>query len=109
MQNKRKRNDHVISRKFNSEKHIVEQLLGNFIAEGSKGERLIEDICKIPIKQIRLIDLIELSKIISNLTNIHFARNFKRKKELIIKWFNDNYDEIKKISPSIICTFENEL
>lgn len=103
----KKNKDALLSRSVYSEKIIVEQLLGNFVAEGSKGQELIEDICKIPLKEIKLTDLIQLTIIVSKLTNIHLPRNYKRKKKLIVKWFDDNEIDIKKISFCITCSFES--
>lgn len=79
-----------LSRKNNTEKEVAQNLLDNFIAKGSKGEALIEKIIGLKINQISLTGLIQISRLVSELADIKFPRNYKRKKDLIIKWFDDN-------------------
>lgn len=96
------------SRSHDSEKEIAQKLLGNFKAKGSRGESLIQEICNSPFKQINIKDLIFVSKIISQITNIHLSRNQQRKKELLVKWYNDNEEEINKVKQYITCVSEDQ-
>lgn len=89
------------SRKINTERAVAKNLLNGFIMKGSNGEKLIEEIIGVQINKISLTALIEISKLISDLTNIKFPRNYKRKKDLIVKWFDDNIDTIKSVKDYI--------
>lgn len=91
-----------------SEKEIVKRLLGNFIAEGSVGENLIEEICKCSIKQIRLKDLISTSIIVGQMAKIELPRNYKRSKKLLVKWYDENASEIREIKSCITCVYADE-
>lgn len=83
-----------LSRKYNTEKEIAKNLLDGFITKGSRGEILIEQILGTQINKISLVALIQISRVISELADIKFPRNYKRKKDLIVKWFTDNGDII---------------
>lgn len=83
-----------LSRKYNTEKAIARNLLDGFITKGSRGENLIEQILGTQINKVSLVALIQISRVISELTDIKFPRNYKRKKDLIVKWFSDNGDII---------------
>ena len=83
-----------LSRKYNTEKAIARNLLDGFITKGSRGENLIEQILGTQINKVSLVALIQISRVISELTDIKFPRNYKRKKDLIVKWFTDNGDII---------------
>lgn len=90
-----------ISRKINTEKEVANNLLDGFIARGSKGELLIERVIGIKINQITLTGLTQIAKFISELSDTKFPRNYKRKKDLIVKWFDDNHDIIESYISNI--------
>lgn len=94
MKKKRSKVPPGLSRKMNSEKAVAKNLLNNFVAKGSKGQTLIEDMLGFPITQISLKALINFAILVSGLCDIKFERNYKRKKDLIVKWFNDNEEFI---------------
>ena len=83
-----------LSRKLNTEKTIAKNLLDGFVAKGSRGEIIIEQILGAKINQISLTALIQIARVISELSDVKFPRNYKRKKDLIVKWFTDNGDVI---------------
>lgn len=89
------------SRNYNPEKVVTKNLLKGFVAKGSKGEKIIEEILGCPIKEISFCALITLSEILSDLAKVRLERNYKRKKDLIVKWFNDNEQTIKRYKPYI--------
>ena len=83
-----------LSRKLNTEKTIAKNLLDGFVTKGSRGESIIEQIFGAKINQISLTALIQIARVISELSDVKFPRNYKRKKDLIVKWFTDNEDVI---------------
>lgn len=84
-----------LSRKYNSEKTVTHNLLDGFVAKGSRGESLIEDILGYPINQVSLNGLIKITSLVSDLIDIKFPRNYRRKKDLIVKWFQENAEIIE--------------
>lgn len=83
-----------LSRNHNSEKVVSQNLLGDFIADGSRGEAIIEKIFGCPIQKISLNGLVQVASLISLIANVQFSRNFKRRKDLVVKWFQDNENNI---------------
>ena len=85
------------SRREFSEKAIAHKMLDGFVAEGSKGEELIFQIIGQQINQISLKALISITNLISILVQIDFPRNYKRRRDLIIKWYDDNHERIESV------------
>lgn len=81
-------------------------LLNGFVMKGSQGENLIESIIGVRLNQISLTALIQITQIISELASIKFPRNYKRKKDLIVKWFNDNIDIIDEYKDFIQIVYD---
>lgn len=102
---KKSKDTHEFSRKFNTEKALAKKLLEDFNAKGSRGEALIEQILHRDIKTISRNGLIGLGTIISGYTGINFPRNNTRKRDLIIKWFDDNELIIRPIAHNITVEF----
>lgn len=73
-----------------TEKTRCRLLLGDFKAEGSAGLKFISKIY--PYEPCRSV-LIALGTIFSGLTGKVLERDYCRKKELIIKWFDENLEE----------------
>lgn len=82
------------SRKNNSEKVVAHNLLNGFKAEGSRGEILIEKLMQTQIKKTSRVGLIQLGSILGDLIGKKFPRNFKRQRDLVVKWFEDNEELI---------------
>lgn len=80
-------------RSSTTEKMRTRILLGDFVAEGSKGLDFLKKIYPHPLSRSVLISL---ATVFSGLTNVPFDRDFRRKKELVIKWFDEHLDECKK-------------
>lgn len=74
-------------RSSTSERVRTHILLGDFVAEGSKGLAFLQKIYPYPLSRSVLISL---ATIFSGLIDVPFDRDIKRKKELIIKWFDEN-------------------
>lgn len=85
-----------LSRKKNPEKVVAQNLLNGFVSKGSRGEKMINDILGCSISEVTLKGLISVASFISDITKIKLERNYKRKKDLIVKWFNDNEEKIRK-------------
>lgn len=97
-----------LSRRINSEKIVTRNLLNGFVSKGSRGENLIEEMISLPIKKISLTGLIQIANIVSNLINVKLERNYKRKKALIIKWFQENEELIIPIKNCLKIVYEVE-
>lgn len=95
-----------LSRKRNPEKVVAQNLLNGFVSNGSKGEQIIKDILGCSISDISLRALITVALLISDITSIKLERNYKRKKDLIVKWFNDNEEIIRKYIPFVKIIYE---
>lgn len=106
---KRSRIPSNLSRQINSEKVVTRNLLNGFVSNGSRGESLVEEIMGRSIKNISLNGLIQIAGIISKLINVKFERNYKRRKALIIKWFQDNEELIAPIKSNVKIVYENEI
>ena len=70
-----------LSRKLNTEKTIAKNLLDGFVTKGSRGEKIIEQIFGAKINQISLTALMQIARVISELSDVKFPRNYKRKKD----------------------------
>lgn len=80
-----------------TEKDKVKRLLGDFDAENSRGMQFIKQFHKEPTRQF----LLSLSEILTKLTGIELKRDYKRKKELIIMWYDENIEVFKRYSDKI--------
>lgn len=87
----------IYSRKHNTEKELSQNLLGDFKVQNSKGKELIEEIFGVELKLISNTALINVTLVVSNMICQKCPRNFKRKKDLIVKWFDDNAELINAI------------
>lgn len=101
-QKRKSRVPSCLSRAKNSEKVISMNLLGNFNSQGSRGKNLIEEIVGFPLQQISRNGLIGIATVVGSLIHKDFPRNYSRKKDLIVKWFDDNCEQINKIKSFII-------
>jgi hypothetical protein len=71
-------------------------LLGDFRPEESKAVAFLERMT--PNGSLTRDSLILLGEMCSAITGIDFPRNCKRRRSLIIKWFNDHLDELSPLS-----------
>ena len=84
-----------LSRSHVPEKDISMNLLNGFIAQGSKGEKLIVEMTGTQLDNLSKTALCKISDILSKLSGIKISRNILRRKDLIVKWFHDNEDKIE--------------
>lgn len=80
-----------ISRTSISEKNRANLLLGDFDPNNSRGMELIEHLTH---HQVSRHALISIATILSGIIGVPFERDFSRRKNLVIKWFDMNYDLI---------------
>lgn len=96
-----------LSRCHNSEKVVTMNLLGNFVVQGSRGEKLIEEILGTSLKDVSRNGLIRVAMIVSKLIQQKFPRNFGRRKDLIVKWFQDNEELINNVKQFVTIRYAN--
>lgn len=94
-----------LSRSVVSESIISQNLLGDFVARGSRGESLIEELTGMPIESISKKGLSDLAAVLSRLGEIKINRNIYRRKDLLIKWFQDNEEVINALKSYVTITF----
>ena len=97
------KNDTPKRKKGISESKRADAMLGNFNAKKSRGYQLILTILSEPIS---LASLISLATLLSFLIEIPFSRDYTRRKDLVIKWFDDNYDYIFPFKDKIQANYE---
>ncbi|KAK8837603.1 hypothetical protein M9Y10_036134 [Tritrichomonas musculus] len=102
---RRSKVDPRFSRKTNPEKIISRNMLQDFQIEGSRGKEVIEQMLQQKVEKASRVGLIQLGNIISGLIDVKISRNHKRKKDLIIKWFDENADLIEPLVPKIKVDF----
>jgi hypothetical protein len=82
----------VPNRSKMSEREIADLRQGDFCAQESRALTLLRQ--KYPIDLSRR-SLYSLATVMSTLANVRLERDFARRKELLIKWFDDNYEAIE--------------
>lgn len=86
-----------------SEKKRVEILLGDFDASKSRGLELIKYITQNNVSRFAMISVATLASI---LIKVPLKRDYQRKKELIIMWFDENYEKLEKIKDKFCIDYE---
>lgn len=89
MGRRKNRKGNEINRRTYSEKFFSNYLQGDFVAEGSNGQKLLRMVTEqnLTLESIKIICMM-LSKFIDK----PVTRNDKRRKVLLIKWLDTNYD-----------------
>lgn len=93
------------SRLINTEKDVSIYLQGDFDPRGSQGEALIQDIFKQNLRKISKASLVTVAIIIGDIIGVKLTRNEKRKKDLVIKWYNDHSTLIEPLKSNIVIDF----
>lgn len=81
------------------EKERADELLGDFVANGSLGEKAIEEITG--HTEVTLEFLAFVARILSIMTGCKIERDYWRRKALILKWMTEHYEEIEPLLPYI--------
>lgn len=79
-------------RSSHAERERTRFLLGDFHAQGSAGLELLHTLCPFELTRSALISL---ATVFSELIDVPLERDIKRKKELLIKWFDVNISAVK--------------
>ena len=103
------KSDKKISRRHATEKAVAQSLLGDFEVKNSRGLSIIESLMgENTFESMSRNSLLSLTTVLSKLTQIPFPRNFSRRKALIVKWFDDNADELETAVKFVYVEFSNE-
>lgn len=95
-----------LTRHHSTEKDVAQSLQGSFEIKNSRGLKLIEELFNNrQFDTISRNSLLSLTIILSTLTQIPFPRNFSRRKALIVKWFDTNYDILSQTKPFVNLEF----
>jgi hypothetical protein len=92
MQRNRER---ISDRGHKPEKEISEEHLGKFNPEGSRGLALIQRMCH--SYSLTRESLVVLAQVFSAISGIAFHRDYTRRRTLVIKWFDDNFDRLQSL------------
>jgi hypothetical protein len=90
----------VSDRAHCSEREIAEDHLGEFTPIGSRGLEFIEGLSGTPYLTRK--SLILLARVCARVADIRFPRDFTRRRELIIKWFDDHIDKLEPLEATIL-------
>lgn len=90
-----------LSRKFDSEKIVSQTLLNGYQAKGSRGEQLIEDLTGHSCNQIGMKSILRIVEIFAELCDLEIKRNTKRRKDLLVKWLQDNEEKIEEVKDHV--------
>jgi hypothetical protein len=96
--------ERISDRGHKPERQISDEHLGEFNPEGSRGMEFIESLC--PSVSLTRESLIVLAQVFSVLSSVPFHRDFTRRRILVIKWFNDNVDQLEPFAS--LFTLETE-
>jgi hypothetical protein len=69
--------------------------MDSFKAAGSDGLRFIESLC--PGHNLTRESLIVLAKAFSWISGVHFPRDYTRRRDLVIKWFDNHVDALEPL------------
>jgi hypothetical protein len=75
---------------------VSEMLLGDFRPEKSRAIKFLEKMA--PNVSLTRDSLIMLGEMCSAITKIDFPRNSKRRRSLIIKWFDDHLADVQPLA-----------
>lgn len=84
-----------LSRKYDSEKIVSQTLLNGYQVKGSRGEQLIEQLTGRSYNQIRMESILKIVAFFAEICDLKVERNIKRRKDLLVKWLQDNEEEIE--------------
>ena len=79
-------------RSSHAERERTQFLLGDFQAQGSAGLELLHSLYPFELSRSALISL---ATVFSELIDVPLERDIKRRKELLIKWFDVNISAVK--------------
>jgi hypothetical protein len=84
----------IIANRANmSERDIADFRLGGFRAERSRAAERLRELY--PYGDLTRRSLYSLASLLSALSDVKLPRDFTRRKELLVKWFDDNFDALE--------------
>jgi hypothetical protein len=83
------------SRRHHSEAEVSAIHMNNFKAEGSRGLMFIKLLC--PGHNLTRESLIVLAKTFASISGVRFPRDYARRRDLVIKWFDDNFETLEPL------------
>jgi hypothetical protein len=89
----------ISDRGHKAEKEISDEHLGDFDPEGSLGLQFIRRMC--PSHSLTRESLVVLAQVFAVISGIPFHRDFTRRRTLVIKWFDDNLDQLEPLGALI--------
>lgn len=93
------------SRSQYTEREVAEKILGDFDPEHSRG---MEFILRVFNNKYTVNRLVAYGKVISRNLNIKFPRNYRRNKDLLIKWYDMNLDVIEPFSHNVTINYDEK-
>jgi hypothetical protein len=76
-----------------TERDIAELRLGDFHSETSRAARRLREL--FPFGELTRRSLYSFATLIGALADVKLNRDFTRRRELLIKWFDDNFDALE--------------
>jgi hypothetical protein len=83
----------VPNRALMRERDIADFRLGGFHAEGSRAARRLRAM--FPQGELTRRSLYSFASLVGALGGVTLPRDFTRRKELLVKWFDDNFDALE--------------
>jgi hypothetical protein len=93
-----------LSRGLHKEKDVADALTGTFNPSESRGLHLIERLSA--GKELSREQMIGLAHIFSVLAKIDFPRDFTRRRDLLVKWFDDHFEVLEPFATVIHLHFD---
>lgn len=90
-----RRGERISDRLHMTEREISKLHLGPFTAEGSPGLTFLESLS--PGHSLTQESLIIIARICSIISGVRLPRDFTRRRDLVIKWFNDHLEMIQPV------------
>ena len=103
-QNKKKKEVKKFKSQTEIEREKVEKRLNGFCSKNSKAW---ETIMKYFGENLNQMELNSIAEVLSDLLSINLDREAKRRREVLIKWFDENFEKIEPYLKLIILEKEN--
>jgi hypothetical protein len=93
-----------LSRSLHKEKEVADALIGAFDSSESRGLHLIR---RLSIgKELSKEQMIGLAHVFSVLAKIDFPRDFTRRRDLVVKWFDDHFEALEPLATVVHLHFD---
>jgi hypothetical protein len=82
-----------------TEREVADFRLGQFSATGSRGLDFLRQA--FPTGELTRRSMYSLATVLAALASVRLERDFARRKELLIKWFDDNLEALEPFLPFV--------